>query len=93
MCKDLQIIKLKLKENIEKYNQDLFDLDNEIKRIKIKVRQYQKIIYNQLLKSIEFKQASKNISNENKFKFLLKIKNKNLFRLHQNNKKLIPINF
>lgn len=84
-------LKLKLIENIEKYNNELFDLDNEIKKIRFKIKYYQKNIYNPLLKSAEFREASANISNQNKFKFLLKIKNKCLYRLNINNKKLIPI--
>ncbi len=39
-------LKLKLIENIEKYNNELFDLDNEIKKIRFKIKYYQKNIYN-----------------------------------------------
>ena len=73
---EINILKKMLKENIENYNDELFELDNEIKRIHSRIEIYKKKIYDPILKSNEYKTFSKNIDNQKKYNFLVNCKNK-----------------
>lgn len=91
MNTEINILKKMLKENIEKYNEELFELDNEIKRIFLKIEYYKKNIYAPILKSNEYKNFSININNQKKYNFLMNCKNKKLYRMNTNTKKLVKI--
>lgn len=91
MNNEINVLKKMLKENIEKYNDELFELDNEIKRIHSKIEYYKKNIYGPLLKSNEYKLSCQNIDNEKKYNFVMSCKNKTLYRINNNTKKLIKM--
>lgn len=94
MCKDIQNIKEMLIGNINIYNDELFELENEVKRINTKIQFYKKAIYDSIIKSDSYKILINNIKNENnkcnlyKYKLLLKIKNKELYRKNINTNRL-----
>ncbi len=97
MCKDIQNIKDMLLGNINIYNDELFELENEVKRINSKIIFFKNAIYNSIIKSDSYKQLMNNIKNENhkcnlnKYNVLIKIKNKELYRKNINTNRLKKI--
>lgn len=92
MCKDIKRIEAMVHENIEKYNDELFNLDNEIKKIKNKIETYKKLIYEPIIQSDEYQNVKRSlIVSQKSLDVIDKIKKKKLYRLHLNSKRLIPI--
>jgi hypothetical protein len=91
MCKNIDIIKDKLMYNILMYNNELFELENDIKRVNTKIKYYKNVIYNSILKSSEYRELIKNIKYTSQYNFLIKVKNKNLYRKNINTNRLKKI--
>lgn len=84
-------------ENIKQHNDDLFELDNDIKAIKERIKTLKKKIYRPVEKSKHFAElvksfeAPNNQKHNHAFQLLIKIRNKELSRLHANTNRLVRI--
>lgn len=77
--------------NIEQYNNELFELENDIKKINAKIIYFRNLIYNPLLKSKEYKELRKEIKNMKQYNFLLKLKTRDLYRMNINTSRIKKI--
>lgn len=88
------MLKQKLYSNIDCYNNELFELDNEIKNLRNKILIYQKKIYDPIFKSKEYKNVvrSFDVNPQKKvYEVLLNFKKKQLYRYNINSGRLLKI--
>lgn len=89
----VKLLKYKISLLINKYNDELFELDNDIKKLRIKIKKYQNKIYSNIILSKEYNNIfTYDDINKKNYLFLISLRNKNLYRYSKNNGRRIKIN-
>lgn len=85
-----------ISQNVKCHDKELFELDNQMKKLREKVKLLQKKIYKPVQDSIHYKDLLDSFREQQKqspatYNLLMQIKSRQLCRYHDNSKRIIKI--
>jgi hypothetical protein len=90
------LLKDMISQNVKCHDKELFELDNQIKKLREKIKLLQKKIYKPVENSIHYKDLLGSFREQQKqspatYNLLMQIKSRQLCRYHDNSKRIIKM--